>query len=154
MKTRNWDPAKGDMQQGDVLLFRIPDHIKLNLTEEISARDGRLILAEGEVTGHHHAIWFPQPVHLRDDAMARAVEARAPAPAATAKLFSGRAAAEALVRAGEITNARLFIGVLVVEGGPMVLRHDEHDAVRIPPGRFYVGGQAEWDAAEERRVAD
>lgn len=154
MTIKNWNPDKGDMQQGDVILFRIPDNISLSLTQEISPRDGRLILAEGEVTGHHHAIWMPQPAMFRDDAMAREIEAKVPAPAATAKLYADKSAADALVRAGQVSHARLFIGVLVVEGGSMVLRHDEHDAARIPPGRYYVGGQAEWDAAKERRVQD
>jgi hypothetical protein len=152
MKTRNWDPAKGDMQQGDVLLFRIPDTIKLDLSDEISARDGKLILAEGEITGHHHAIWFPQPALLHDESLARVAEAKA--PTATAKLYRDASAANALVHAGQLSHARLTIGFLVVEGAPVVLRHDEHDAVRIPPGRYYVGGQVEWDAGEERRVQD
>lgn len=152
MKTRNWDPVKGDMQQGDVLLFRIPDGIELDLSDEISQRNGRLILAEGELTGHHHAIWFPRPAQLHDEALARAAETKA--PVATARLYRDPAAAEALVRAGQLSNSRLTVGFLVVEGGPVVLRHEEHDAVRISPGRYYVGGQIEWDAGTERRVAD
>lgn len=154
MKTRNWDPAKGDMQQGDVEIFPIPDAIKLDTSDEIAPRGHHLILAEGEVTGHHHGIKLPQPVMLHDEALARAAVAKTPLPAATAKLYRDPRAVDALVRAGEITHGRLNIGFLVIEGGPVVLRHDEHEAVRIPPGRYYVGGQSEWDAAEERRVQD
>lgn len=154
MKVRNWDPNKGDMQQGDVILFRIAEHIKIDTSDEISPRDGKLILAEGELTGHHHAIWFPQPMYLRDDALARELETKMPAPAATAKLYRDAKAIDALLRAGELTHGRLAIGFLVIEGDSMVLQHDEHAAVRIPPGRYYVGGQSEWDAATERRVQD
>lgn len=40
-------------RQGDVLISRatIPTN-----TTEVKPRNGRLILAEGEVTGHHHSI--------------------------------------------------------------------------------------------------
>jgi hypothetical protein len=152
MKIRNWDPAKGDCQQGDVLLFRIPDSIQLSSSEEIEPKANRLILAEGEITGHHHAIWLPKPAMFRDDGLAREMEVKA--PAATIKLYRDAKAVEALVHAGEIEHGRLAIGFLVIAGGPAVLRHDEHDGVRIPPGRYYVGGQFEWDAAAERRVQD
>lgn len=149
---KNWNPDKGDYLQGDVSLFRIPDSIKIDTSDEIAPRDHRLVLAEGEFTGHHHAIWIPKPAMFRDDAIAR--EAEVNAPAATIKLYRDPAAMEALVRAGELEHARLGIGFLVIEGGPAVLRHDEHDPVRIPPGRYCVGGQAEYDSEAERRVRD
>lgn len=152
-KTRHWNPEKGAALQGDVILFRIPNGIAVDRSDEIAPRDNRLILAEGEVTGHHHAIRLvPQPVAFRDDGLARNMEALA--PVATAKLYRAPATVQALMRAGELTTGRLAIGILEVEGGPVVLRHDEHDAIRIPPGRYYVGGQMEWSAAEARRVAD
>jgi hypothetical protein len=40
------------------------------------------------------------------------------------------------------------------EGDAVVLRHEEHDACRIPPGRYYVGSQSEWSDAVERKVQD
>lgn len=172
MRIIDWDPAKGDLCQGDVVLFPIPDGPVLRTGEEVKPRDSRLILAEGEVTGHHHAIW--QPAMFRDDGLARELpgspalqravdgyyaEVRADAdrrgpPVGTAKLYRDGDLVNILVSRGELAHGRLAIGFLVVEGGPVVLRHDEHDAVRIPPGRYYVGGQSEWDAAEERRVSD
>lgn len=156
---KTWNPAKGDALQGDVCLFRIPDKIKIDTSDEIVAKNHRLILAEGEITGHHHAIWLRNPpVMFRDDGLAREAETAAavPAavPAATARLYRDPKAINALVRAGELTTAALAIGILVVEGDFMPLTHDEHDAIRIPPGRYYVGGQQEWDAATARRVAD
>jgi hypothetical protein len=175
MKIIDWDPATGDLCQGDVEIFRVPHVVSIDTTEEITPRDGRLILAEGEVTGHHHAIWNPQPALFRDDAMARELEvdtaaikavterlhdgehkslAEAEAKTGTARLYRAPEAVRQLVQLGELTHGRLAIGLLVVDGGPVVLRHDEHDAVRLPEGRYYVGGQSEWDAAEERRVAD
>jgi hypothetical protein len=163
----DWDPAKGDLCQGDVVLFRIPDRLALVVEDEIKPRDSRLILAEGEVTGHHHAIWNPQPAMFRDDGLARELvpgleaEVRANETlfarhelAGTAKLWRAPETVRQLIQLGELAHGRLAIGFLIVDHAPVVLHHDEHDAVRIPPGRYYVGGQSEWDAAEERRVLD
>jgi hypothetical protein len=162
----DWDPAKGDLCQGDVVLFRIPDRLALVVEDEIKPRDSRLILAEGEITGHHHAIWHPQPAMFRDDGLARellqsqgvpddgATAAKLSEANGTAKLYRAPETVRQLIQLGELAHGRLAIGFLIVDHAPVVLRHDEHDAVRIPPGRYYVGGQSEWDAAEERRVAD
>lgn len=164
MNVRVWNPDEGDALQGDVILFRIPDDVYLSTADEIMARQGRLVLAEGEVTGHHHAIWLRNNVTmLRDDGAGSGVSASDAAAMVaqatrtqegTAKLYRDDAAVDALVRNGEIEHARSAIGILVVEDAPVTLSHDEHDAIRIPPGRYYVGGQQEWDAAEARRVQD
>ena len=168
MKIHDWNPAEGDALQGDVCLFRIPDNIKLDTSDEITAKNGRLILAEGEVTGHHHAIWDRNPpAAFREDGAgagtsagtsetdtAAMVAKATKRKTGTAKLYRDQKAINELLSSGEITTDALAIGILVVEKHPVVLRHDEHDAIRIPPGRYYVGGQQEWDAAEARRVAD
>lgn len=164
MKIHDWSPDKGDALQGDVCLFRVRDSVKIDLSDEITPRDGRLILAEGEITGHHHAIWMRNPpVSFRDDGAGSGVSATDTAAmiatatktnVGTAKLYRDPNAVAALMRCGELTTDALAIGFLVVEGKSTVLRHDEHDAIRIPPGRYYVGGQAEFDAASMRRVAD
>jgi hypothetical protein len=164
MRIHSWNPDKGDALQGDVCLFRIPDHIKVDTTDEIAAKDGRLVLAEGEVTGHHHAIWGRNPPAMfREDGAgsgvsetdtAAMVAKATKATTGTAKLYRDPKAIQALVRNGDLTTEALAIGVLVVSKAPVVLRHDEHDAIRIPPGRYYVGGQAEFDSASMRRVAD
>lgn len=163
MTIYDWDPSQGDALQGDVCFFRIPDGIDVSTDDELRPdKDGRLIIASGEVTGHHHAIWCRNPpTSFREDgAGAGITEGDTAAMVAeatkigTAKLYRDPSAIGALVRAGELTTEALAIGILVVERHPVVLRHDEHDAIRIPPGRYYVGGQAEFDAAEMRRVQD
>jgi hypothetical protein len=164
MRIIDWNPDAGDLCQGDVVLLRIPDRLALVVEDEVKPRDARLILAEGEATGHHHAIWLPQPTMFRDDALARELEAapltataavkQQQAQAGAARLYRAPETVRQLIQMGELAHDRLAIGFLVVEGGSVILRHDEHDAVRIPPGRYYVGGQSEWDAAEERRVQD
>ena len=154
MKAHDWNPDEGDALQGDVILFRVPDEIKIDTLDEIAPRENKLILAEGEITGHHHAITLerrPTITRAETDAMlAKALRKKV----GIARLYRDPAAIESLVRGGCLTHGRLAIGFLVVENAPMVLRHDEHDAIRIPPGRYYVGGQQEWDAGEARRVAD
>ena len=140
-------------------LFRVPDGTKISTNDEIAPRDNRLILAEGEITGHHHAITIDRPIDLTasNEMLGKIVSdnrARRSASPATARLYRDVVAVRALISAGELTTDRLAIGFLIVEGQPVVLRHDEHDAIRIPPGFYYVGGQAEYDLAEMRRVQD
>ena len=52
----DYDPAKGLAFQGDVSIIPIPKNIKIDRSDEITPVNGRLILQEGEVSGHHHAI--------------------------------------------------------------------------------------------------
>lgn len=164
MKIHDWNPDDGDALQGDVCLFRIPDDVEIDTSDEIASRDGRLILAEGEVTGHHHAIWDRNPPTMfREDGSGSGItpfdtntmiKKAARSQSGTARLYRDPEAINALVRNGALTTTALAIGILVVEKNPVVLRHDEHEAIRIPPGRYYVGGQQEWDSAQARRVAD
>ena len=152
---RNWDPDEGDLCQGDVLLFRLPKDIAPAGTDIMQTRDGKLILAEGELTGHHHAIGFHPPM-FRDDGLARAMEAHSQ-PAATsarAALYRDEGVVIRLLYAGLIVDGSLCIGILVVEDAPVLLRHQEHDAVRIPPGHYYVGRQREFGAGEAYLVGD
>lgn len=166
MKTKAliWNPDDGDALQGDVILMRIPDDVPLDLSDEITPQGNRLILAEGEITGHHHAIWLRNPpTMLKDDGggsgltesdVAGMLAKATRKTIGTAKLYRDAVAAAALVSRGELEHDRSAIGFLLVDGGAVTLKHDEHDAIRIPPGRYYVGGQQEWDAAEARRVQD
>jgi hypothetical protein len=157
MRTIDWDPSEGDALQGDVILFQVPDDFVIDKTNEIKPKNNNLVLAEGEVTGHHHQIAL-----FREDGSGAGLgtiarpraETKSLIASGTAKLYEDRNAVRKLVEKGELTTDRLAIGFLIVEGGPVVLRHDEHDSVRIPPGKFYVGGQEEWDAATARRVKD
>lgn len=154
MKPRDWNPADGLAFQGDVLLMPIPDTIPLRTTDEIAPIDGRLILQEGEVTGHHHAIRLPQPVMFRDDGIARDPAVKAPVAIGVAHLYRDDQAARAMVAAGLLARSDLCTGFLVVEGGPVTVSHEEHDPIHLPPGRYYVGQQIESAGAEERVVSD
>lgn len=155
---RDFDPATGCAFQGDVAIVPVPAGISISTADEIQPVNGRLILQEGEVSGHHHAITLPRPVVARKTSraaerlMADALGGKIKLP--TAKLYRDPTAVEAMVRAGILTRTDLCVGFLVVEGGPMTVSHEEHDGIRLPEGSYYIGSQVESAGAEERRVAD
>lgn len=157
---RDFDPKHGMAFQGDVAIVPIPDSIakRLSRSEEIKPIHGRLILQEGEVSGHHHAIalmerpadmqWSPAVDALMADALAGRIELP------NAKMFRDASLINELVHAKLLTRSDLAVGVLVVSGGPMTVSHEEHDSIRLPVGSYYIGRQVESAGAEERRVAD
>jgi hypothetical protein len=54
IKLKESEMNKNQIQHGDILIRRIgtlPDGC-----QEVSRRNGRIIVAEGELTGHHHTI--------------------------------------------------------------------------------------------------
>jgi len=99
-------------RQGDVLVVEvseIPDNKK-----KIERDDkGRLILAEGEATGHAHAIH-----------------------ASHAKMYA----------AG--------IGMFLILKKAAELLHEEHGKIDLPPGKYQVIRQREYDPVRERLVRD
>jgi len=152
MPVRNYDPRQGQAFQGDVAIIPIPGDIAIATTEEIPPVQGRLVLQAGELTGHHHAIdLFERVARFRDDGLARSLSSRAAArrrqasapPRATAHLYRDAAAAEQMVSRGLLTRFDLAIGCLVVAGGAVVVSHEEHDGIRVPPGNYLIGRQIE-----------
>lgn len=181
MQIRDYDPAVGDFPQGDICIFAIPDDIALAISAtEILPIAGRLIIQEGEATGHHHAITIPRVRNFRavtpvgDPTLSTSSprlhkafggRAKSKIAAGIARLYRDPDAIAALARCGELTRTDLAIGILVVEGAPVVLAHQEHDGIRLPhqwadaagkihQGRYYVGRQVESAGAEERIVLD
>ncbi len=155
----DFDPSKGMAFQGDVSIIPIPKNIKINRSDEIAPVDGRLILQEGEVSGHHHAITLLErpasPVKTSkavQDLMSDAQAGKIAIP--TAKLYRDSVAVEAMRSAGIITRVDLAVAILIVETGPMCLSHEEHDTIRIPVGKYLIGRQIESAGAEERVVVD
>jgi hypothetical protein len=166
MQVREFDPAKGQAFQGDIAIVAMPASVKISAADEIKPVAGRLIIQEGEVSGHHHAIDLPRTRNFRTDtrqigepgAITRDPKLRrafgGKAKVGTAHLYRDARAVEALRHAGTLTRTDLAVGCLVVEGGPVTVSHDEHDGIRLPPGNYYVGRQVESAGAEERVVAD
>ena len=164
MPVRDYDPRQGQAFQGDVAIIPVPNDIAIATNEEIAPVDGRLIIQEGEHSGHHHAIrLFDRVAHFRDDGLARGParsahgkrpESRPAAARVTAHLYRDASAAELMVRRGLLTRSDLAIGCLVVTGGSVVISHEEHDGIRVPPGNYLVGRQVEGADANERMVID
>jgi hypothetical protein len=155
MPVRHYDPRQGQAFQGDVAIIPVPDDIAIATNEEIAPIDGRLVIQEGEHSGHHHAIRLLDRVaHFRDDGLARDLADEARSPRGTAHLYRDATAAELMVALGLLTRADLAIGCLVVTGGSVVITHEEHDGIRIPPGNYLVGRQVEGTGAAERMVLD
>lgn len=103
------------IQQGDVLI-RSVDSIP-NSAKEVPRIRGKLVLAEGEASGHLHAVAEPH-----------------------AKLFEDK------------DQGKVFL----MADADIVVKHDEHKAVTVPPGQFEVYRVNEYDhfAEEARQVAD
>ena len=167
MNVRKYNPAEGQAFQGDVSIIPIPADIAIAITEEISPVKGRLILQEGEVSGHHHAVdlrqrhFQAQPREAGDPLLAtrsptlrKALGGIAKEKPGTARLYRDDRAVAEMVSRQILTRADLAIGCLVVEGGPMSVTHEEHDGISLPPGNYLIGRQVESAGAEERVVTD
>ncbi len=162
MTIHEFDKTRRGAPQGDLMIFRLTDAEAARLagTELKPATRGVIRLLEGEVTGHHHEIVTGGAASEHagaDEAAALATaelaiaRARVAARTGTARLLSDERLAASLPW---LRRTDLMIGFLQVTGGPVILRHPEHDAIRLPEGAYYVGRQIESAGAEERMVAD
>jgi hypothetical protein len=165
MKVHAYDPAAGQAFQGDIAIIPIPADIEISKTEELAPVKGRLILQEGEVSGHHHAIdlrqrsFQAQPRETGDPLLAtRTPKLRkalgGAAVTVTARMYRDDRAVNEMVRRGILTRSDLAVGCLVIEGGSMAVTHEEHDGICLPAGSYLVGRQVESAGAEERVVRD
>lgn len=153
--------------QGDVWLMKLPDNRKINFENELPKKFNKLVLQEGEMTGHHHYVDSvmdrPAPqigtgdadINLdvfNDKQLKKSLGGKRKEAKAT--LFGAAKIAEELVKEGTLLRADLVVGLLNVDGGAMNVYHQEHNSITLPPGRYIVGRQIESVAGEERRVAD
>jgi hypothetical protein len=162
MAVRSYDPRQGQAFQGDIAIIPIPAGIAIATDEEIPPVEGRLIIQAGETSGHHHAIDLSgRAVRFRDDGLARGLPAKAAAPCAKARPVAPKATAHfyrdgltarLMVIRGLLTRADLAVGCLVVKGGPVVISHEEHDGIRLPPGNYLVGRQIQASLQGEPRT--
>lgn len=104
-------------RQGDILLVpvqKIPEGLR-----EVPREKGRIVLAEGEETGHLHMIEAPEATFLAEDL----------------KSIEGRF----LVIEAEAITAEAAVGV--------ALTHPEHDTIIVEPGNYEVRRQREYSQA-------
>lgn len=124
-------------QQGDVLLVAVPNEevskVRENYRAQTGGEDKKIILAEGEATGHHHRF---------------EIDRLDPGVSVTAFHEKARVA-----RVGQITR---FPGYISIEGGDATLYHEEHNPLTLPPGTYrrsivrefdHIGGRTRevWD---------
>lgn len=115
---------KQHYRQGDVLIERI-ESIPTGATKQKRAK--AIILAHGEVTGHHHQLQTRDPADWwKQGEIAPTLEKPA-------------------TLAGEIF-------VTLPEGG--IVTHDEHSKIELPAGNYRVTRQREYHPAEIRNVRD
>jgi hypothetical protein len=151
--------------QGDIWMMKLPDnYVQSNEMEhEIGLINGKLILQEGEMTGHHHHIDVMERPATKsfneswweefDDPTLRDIFGQE-RPAFSAKLFAASKVANKLVSDQKLMRPDLTTGLLIIENGPAKVQHQEHDFIGLMPGKYVVGRQLESVAGEERRVAD
>lgn len=107
-------------RQGDVPL--IPYKGSLDGFAIVPPENGKLVLALGEATGHHHRIEF-------------AFDALEPEQA---RLYRDPSGAQ----------------IVDIAGGGATLLHEEHDPIKLPPGRYIQLAQVEDDGEMIARVVD
>ena len=110
-------------RQGDVLLVAIdPSALKghkSKMTAATRQKDGGVILARGEATGHHHSVYGNATFFRPDDLAPNALG-----------------------------------GYLEVRGDDVVLRHQEHSEIPLPPGLYKQLIQVEDNGQTARQVWD
>lgn len=124
---------KGDLRQGDVLLQLMQVPAMPAGCELVDGQDAKIILAWGEVTGHHHRI---------EDHVGKAQAAEI-ADAAVAR-------AQAKARLWVAPGGDRYLEVLKT----VHLLHEEHTKHTVSPGIYRLPMQVEWDESKFRRVAD
>jgi len=150
----------GTIHQGDVNFIPLAafgKNLSVNRSKPIRREENRLLIQEGEATGHYHGIWLmPQPVMFRDDAIARSMESSSPV-ALGASLYQD----DDLFRRLDLDPGAPVIGFLVVDTDVEVRHTDkdgkptnEHSAVHLSRGEYLVTGKREQIGADVRRVQD
>lgn len=138
------------VRQGDVLITPISARPEEHHIGEVLVEGKRIVLAHGEVTGHAHAIYPDRDIQegLQFDAPA-ANDQEYPEPAL-----------EPATQYKLKCSPGVYIRTLLREGTYLevrtrcLLRHEEHQAILLPPGHYIVLRQAEQIDGLWRAVAD
>jgi hypothetical protein len=144
--------------QGDILLVKLPASYSLSVhAYRIDAKHGdRIVLAEGEATGHNHTVARAMnPPQFRDTHE----HGGAPIMSSTAALYEDLQLLAYGSGRNIVQNWSNAIGFLKVEGAATLLEHQEHAPITLEPGLYYVARQrsllpGETEKEEGRYVAD
>ena len=123
-------------RQGDVSLFRIVDDDMPAIGEPVPRENGRVVLAEGENTGHAHCIESEHAALFELPPQTRAALARP----------------EARRLAEQEAAVMRYLTILGQDAAALV--HEEHGRAIVPPGRYLVVRQTEYSPADLRTVQD
>ena|ERR1700677_1975513 len=115
---------KTHYRQGDILIERIAEIPNSAIKQKKSKA---IILAHGEVTGHHHCLEIADPADWWKEGEISAANNK---PSTLA---------------GELFMA-------LPKGG--AIKHDEHSKIVLPPGKYRVTRQREYSPEAIRNVAD
>ena len=134
-------------RHGEMILIPVPENLE-NQWQDLFKQAGETmddprVIAEGEIAGHKHEL-----TGGRVNAVA----------------LNETAFAHGSATSGYVTR-RSFLGILGIGAvaGPVILlkvaeattlKHPEHNALRIPQGRYAVYAQREYDETMTRRVVD
>jgi hypothetical protein len=125
--------ARGLIRQGDVLLVPVDPELAngeaVQRRRDVPRVGGRLVLVEGETTGHAHAI-------LDTHARLEVQEFGEHRPV--------------WINRGVWSGSRI---VLFVEDVPATLEHEEHDPLLVAPGSYEVRRQREYAPASDQQRA-
>ena len=154
------------LRQGDILLVpveKVPDGLT-----EVPRENGKVVLAEGEATGHLHAIYAPEAIFKAEDLEGiegRFLEVEAEVatehqiPIFETKVIGhyteqdqrryeeehGFSEDYDEVRAGDPITETSQVGTRTVKG--VALTHPEHDTIIVEPGNYEVRRQREYTEA-------
>jgi hypothetical protein len=149
-------------RQGDVLIVRIHDGFPENMKEVKMSKLGP-ILALGEVTGHHHTV-VAQPeaydpgrdlphADVPKLGMSLVDYAQKTLDDLEVKRVDAVTAGEPACRLYEPDGGDESLRFLDVER-PTVLRHDEHGAIGLLPGKYKIVRQKEYRPGGWQNVQD
>ena len=135
-------------RHGEMVLIPVPKKLEgewQDLYEQAGQKmKNPQVIAEGEITGHKHEFAGGQVDAMtlnEDNTMAKSTK--------TSGYVSRRSFLRTL---GIGTIAGPVILLKVAKAA--TLRHPEHNALRIPAGRYVTYGQREYDETMARRVVD
>jgi hypothetical protein len=117
-------------QQGDVILLKVSEEVfnkdNNQLNHRTNTHSERAVLAEGEATGHYHAVYMKD---MLDNA--------------------------GITLCANSEYDRQNRGIIVT-GAPVELKHEEHDTITLEPGYYLQRIVKEYDhiSGITRRVAD
>ncbi len=144
-------------RQGDILLVPVKK-LPGGLTE-VPREEGKIILAEGEATGHLHAIEAPEATFLAEDIaniegrflkVEEEVATEHEVPIFETKIIGHYTEDDPIpdsdeIQVGDPITEIVQVGTRTVRG--VALTHPEHDTVVLEPGAYEVRRQREYSQA-------